>query len=112
MGCFSLMDLYIGSDMKFLQQLIFFCLWFGTGVLSLSYIYTSIFKIGNNNPVYMKQVFGLASIIVLFTLYKAYQVGEVSGNLTGGIKLVVLSWVPYVIVLIAYLILAMAQGRL
>jgi hypothetical protein len=57
----------------------------------------------------MKQVFGLASIIVLFTLYKAYQVGEVSGNLTGGIKLVVLSWVPYVIVLIAYLILAKAQ---
>jgi hypothetical protein len=98
--------------MKFLQQLIFFCLWFGTGVLSLSYIYTSIFKIGSNNPVYMKQVFGLVSLIVLFILYKAYQVGVVQNDFLSGIKLVIFSWVPYVIVLIGYLILAKVQGRL
>jgi len=98
--------------MKFLQQLIFYSLWFGTGVLSLSYIYASIFKIGNNNPVYMKQVFGLVSLIVLYVLYKAYQVGIVQNDFFGGIKMVIFSWVPYVIVLIGYLILAKMQGRL
>jgi membrane protein CcdC involved in cytochrome C biogenesis len=106
------MVLYIGSDMKFLQQLIFFCLWFVTGVLSLSYIYTSIFKISNNNPVYMKQVFGLVSLIVLYVLYKAYQVGVVQNDFLGGIKWVIFSWLPYFIVLIGYLILAKVQGRL
>ena len=60
----------------------------------------------------MKQAFGLASCIVLYGLYKSYQIGEVSGNLTGGIKWVILSWLPYVIVLIAYLILAKVQGKI
>ena len=98
--------------MKFMQQMIFYCLLAGTGYLALHYIYTAVFKSSGSNPYFMKQVFGLVSIIVLFALYKAYMVVEVSGNHIGGIKLVFLSWVPYLIVLIGYLILAKAQGRL
>ena len=98
--------------MKFVQQLLFFCMWLGTGLMALSYIYTAIFKNGSNNPVFMKQVFGLVSIIVLVGLYKAYLVGELRGDLLGGIKWVLLSWVPYLVVLIGYLILAKVQGRL
>lgn len=106
------MDRYIGNKMKFIQQLLFFCLLLGAGLLASSYIYTSIFKGGGNNPAYMKQTFGLASVIVFAGLYKAYQFGEVSGNLNGGIKWIILSWVPYFIVLITYLTLAIFQGKI
>ena len=103
---------FTGNKMNFTQQLIFFCLWFGTGVLSLSYIYTAIFKSSSNNPVFMKQVFGLVSIFVLYILYKAYQSGVLKNDFLVGIKIVLLSWLPYFIVLIGYLILAKVQGRL
>ena len=98
--------------MKFIQQVLFYCLWLGTGFLSLNYIYTAIFRSGGNNPVFMKQAFGIVSLIVLVGLYKAYQVGELRGDLLGGIKWVMLSWVPYMIVLFGYLILAKVQGKL
>ena len=87
-------------------------MWLGTGLMALSYIYTAIFKNGSNNPVFMKQVFGLVSFLVLFILYKAYHVSEIRGDLIGGIKLVLLSWTPYIFVLIGYLILAKIQGKL
>ena len=98
--------------MKFAQQLLFYCIWPGTGILAINYIYTAVFKSSSNNPVFMKQVFGLVSVIVLFGLYKAYEAGEMRGDLMVGIKWVLLSWVPYVMVLIGYLILAKLQGRL
>ncbi|HLO55974.1 MAG TPA: hypothetical protein VK169_16900 [Saprospiraceae bacterium] len=60
----------------------------------------------------MKQVFGLVSIFVLYILYKAYQSGVLKNDFLVGIKIVLLSWLPYFIVLIGYLILAKVQGRL
>ncbi|HMP28424.1 MAG TPA: hypothetical protein PKD85_02420 [Saprospiraceae bacterium] len=98
--------------MKFIQQLLFYCLWVGTGILAVSYLYTALFKSGGNNPVMIKQVFGFASIIVLFLLYKAYVIGEKNGNIINGIFWVLLSWVPYLLVLLGYLILAKITGKI
>jgi membrane protein CcdC involved in cytochrome C biogenesis len=98
--------------MKFLQQLTFYCLLAGTGFLAFNYIYAAIFKVSGNNPYLMKQLFALASLLVLYILYKSFQVGELSSNYLGGIKWVLISWIPYIIVTIGYLVLAKLQGRI
>jgi hypothetical protein len=106
------MDHYIGSSMKFLQQLVFYCLMAGTGYLALHYIYVAVFKASGTNPYFMKQMYAVASLIVLSILYKSYQVGELNSNYHAGIKWVLMSWIPYLIVTIGYLILAKLQGKL
>jgi hypothetical protein len=105
------MDHYIGSDMKFLQQLVFYCLMAGTGYLALYYIYIAVFKTSGTNPYFMKQMYAIASLIVLSILYISYQVGELNSNYLAGIKWVLISWVPYLIVTIGYVVLAKLQGR-
>jgi hypothetical protein len=97
--------------MKFLQQLVFYCLLAGTGYLAIQYIFIAIFKTSDINPHFMKQIFAISSILVLSILYKAYQVGELDSAYLAGIKWVLLSWIPYILVTVGYLILAKIQGR-
>lgn len=98
--------------MDFIQKLIYYCLLFGTAVLSMFYIYEAFFKrnVGVNVP-YMKECFGVASIFVLAVLYKAYQTGELQEKFTVGIGIIVLSWLFWALVLFGYIILAKSQGR-
>jgi len=98
--------------MKFLQQMVFYCLLAGTGYLALYYIYTAVFKSSGSNPYFMKQVFGVASFLVFAMLYKSYQVGELNSAYSAGIKWVLLSWIPYIVVTAGYIILAKIQGRI
>lgn len=96
--------------MKFLQQMIFYCLLAGTGYLALYYIYVAVFNTSEINPYFIKQVFGIASFLVLAMLYKAYHVGEINSEYLAGIKWVMLSWVPYILVTVGYIIIAKLQG--
>jgi len=106
------MDLYIGSDMKFLQQMVFYCLLAGTGYLALYYIYVAVFKISGNNPYFMKQAYAIVSFLVIAMLYKSYQVGELNSAYSAGIKWVLFSWTPYILVTVGYIIMAKLQGRI
>ena len=59
----------------------------------------------------MKQAFGAASFFVLGILYKSYQIGELNSDYLAGIKWVLLSCIPYILITIGYAILAKVQGR-
>ncbi|MBK9256701.1 MAG: hypothetical protein IPM42_14530 [Saprospiraceae bacterium] len=97
--------------MKFLQQMGFYCLLAGTGYLAILYIYAAVFKASYSNPYFMKQVFGATSLLVMAILYKSYQIGELNSDYLSGIKWVILSWIPYILVTVGFLILAKIQGR-
>lgn len=99
--------------MNFTLRLLYYCLLFGTTLLACFYIYTALIKraIGQN-PYYMKQWFGLASVFVLVFLYKAYQLGELQERYTVGLGVIVSSWLLWGILLLGFLILAKVQGRL
>jgi hypothetical protein len=98
--------------MYFLQRLLYYCLLFGTSFLACFYVYTGLFKRhAGENPFFMKQSFALSSILVLVVLYKAFQLGEVQGRYWQGLVVVLASWLVWALILLAYLLLAKAQGR-
>jgi len=98
--------------MGFLKQLLYYCALFGTGVLSITYIYTAIFKRRvSENPYYGKDFFGLSSIFVLMIMYRVYQVGEIQGKLMNGIWIILSPWLVWGIVVLGYVISAKSQER-
>ncbi|MBK8517212.1 MAG: hypothetical protein IPL55_13300 [Saprospiraceae bacterium] len=99
--------------MDFFIKLSYYCGLFGTGVLSIFYIYTALFKRTiSENPYYIKECFGLSSIFVLMILFRAYQVGEIQGKFINGIWLILSSWLVWGVVVLGYVILAKSQGRI
>jgi hypothetical protein len=91
--------------MAFFQQFVFYCLLGGTGYLAIHYIYAAIFKVSYNNPYFIKQVFAFTSFLVMAILYKSLQVGELNSEYISGIKWVILSWIPYILVTVGYVLL-------
>lgn len=98
--------------MLFFTKLIYYCLLTFTTFLSFFYIYTAVFKrVAGENPPFMKESFGIASILVLILIYKAYQVGELGSKFTHGIYYLLSSWLVWGVVLLGYLGLAKLLGR-
>ena len=78
----------------------------GTGIFALNNVYVAVLKSGGDNPFFMKQIFALTSVLAIFLLYKAYEAGEIRSDLISGIKLILVSWIPFILVALAYVLLA------
>lgn len=95
------------------MQLLYYCLLAGTAAMSCFYIFSAFVKrASGQNPYYLKQWFGLASVFVLAVLYKAYESGEIHQQYITGLFLITVSWLFWGIVLMGFLILAKIQGRI
>ncbi|MBK7360275.1 MAG: hypothetical protein IPI45_00650 [Saprospiraceae bacterium] len=99
--------------MAFILKLIYYCLLAGTAALSFFYIWTALFsKPGTNNPFYLKQWFGIVSLFVLAILYKAYLAGEVEARFGLGIKIIMISWALWGLIVILFYGIAKYLGKI
>lgn len=99
--------------MGFVLKLVYYCLLAGTFILSLFYIWEALFsKSGTDNPFYLKQWLGFVSLIILWILYKAYLAGEVESRFGLGIKIIMLSWTLWGLLVILFYGIAKYIGKI
>lgn len=84
--------------MDFISKLLFYTLWSVTGIIGCFYLKEG-FSLGGSNPAHMKQWLSIGSVLTLYLLYRAYQVAEDQERYLAALAWVVLSWLPYGLVL-------------